>query len=330
MEQGKPRVNYADWVATQRSEQPKEGSIACLIERFINEMNGWSGKAPVRELGDSHYWILRRMQAEAIGQKVATKLTEDDVIAHCQWRRETVCAATVNQDITYLSGVLKYASSAPAWRKDYPGVKASPVIDAMPFLKRHGMIGKSTPRDRRPALEELDALLEHFRKQKQHPRTRIDMERMTLWQWYSAMRVGNSCEILWEDWNRAEQTILVRKMKDPKRRNKAKVVALTNQAQQFLIALETIRDQGEPRIHPYRKASVSKSYTDAKKALGIDGLRLHDSRRDRGTRLVEDDGCTSAQAICYTGHETVAVYERTYLRQDAAKVVRQVNERRAT
>lgn len=82
-------------------------------------------------------------------------------------------------------------------------------------------------------------------------------------------------------------------------------------------------------IFPYVSKSCSASYTAAKHKLGIEGLRLHDSRRDRGTRLVEDDGCTPAQAICYTGHETVAVYERTYLRQDPAKIVRQVNERLA-
>lgn len=304
----------------------KAGTIAALIERFIREMNGWETGVPVRTLGESHQYQLRRHQREPIGAKDAIAITDDDIIEYCRWRREKVCAATVMQDITYLTGVFKYARAA--W-KDCKGLKPSVFSDVMPFLTKNGLLGKSTPRERRPTTDELERLIAYFYRPEREigfKRT-LDMVRMTLWQWYSAMRVGNSCQILWADWNREAQTILVRKMKDPKRRNKAKVVALTNQAQAFLIALETIRDPNEPRIHPYRAKSVSAAYTHAKAALGIDGLRLHDSRRDRGTRLVEDEGCSSAEAICFTGHETPAVFERTYLKQDAAKIVRQVNER---
>jgi hypothetical protein len=40
---------------------------------------------------------------------------------------------------------------------------------------------------------------------------------------------------------------------------------------------------------------------------------MHDSRRDCGTRLVEDKGYSPAEAILVTGHETTAIFERTYL-----------------
>ncbi len=303
---------------TQLQESPR--TVAWLIERYITEMNARPNAAP---MGLSHFYTLRMLKEAPIGSVIAAALTKHHVIDHCKERIKKVIPATINHDVGYLSGVLKYAPSA--W-DDCEDVTHTAVELAKPFLVKNGFIGKSTPRDRRPSLEELERLLEFFSlPPKKANKKRIDMVRMTLWQWYSAMRVGNSCEILWADWNREEQTILVRKMKDPKRHNKAKVVALTKQAQQFLIALEEVRDPDEPRIHPYRKQSVGAAYTNAKKVLGIVNLRLHDSRRDRGTRLVEDDGCTSAQAICYTGHETVAVYERTYLRQDPAKIVRQVN-----
>lgn len=295
-------------------------TVAQLIRRFVVEME------TVRPLGDSHRFILKRIQREEIGSKVAAALVKQDLFAHARWRlaEHKVKPATVMHDITALTGVLKYAGSA--W-EDCEDISDAAIAAAKPFMLKHGLIGKSTPRERRPTPEELDKLLEFYRAQKQHYMTEIDMEAVMLWQWYSAMRIGNSCQILWEDWKREDQTILVRKMKDPKRRGKMKVVALTNQAQAFLVALETIRDPDEPRILPYVSKSCSASYTKAKHVLGIEGLRLHDSRRDRGTRLVEDDGCTPAQAICYTGHETVQVYERTYLRQDPAKIVRQVNER---
>lgn len=303
-----------------RKPEFEPGTVASLMGRFITEMASIG-----RPLGETHALLLRRLQRESIGQKLAAKLTDDDVIEHCVWRRETVAPATVMHDIAALSGVLKYASSAPAWRKDYPGVKAEPVNSAKPFLSAHGHIGKSAPRERRPSAEELAALLDYFMRPEREVgfKRQIDMARMTLWQLYSGRRVGESCALLWADWNRDDRTILVRKMKDPRRKNKSKLVALPSEAQSMLEALWEIRDQNEPRIFPYRSKSVSAAYTHAKKPSaatpeGIPNLRLHDSRRECCTRLVEM-GYTIEQVIQVSGHETPAVAGRVYVRQNAAK-----------
>lgn len=291
-------------------------TLGSLIGRFIAEMDGTNGSAAVRELGDSHRWTLLRLQRD-IGHIPASEWKKQDVIAFAKKRRETVNAGTVSQDLTYLFGVLNYAPSA--W-EDCEEISGAAITAAKPFLTKHQLIGKSVPRERRPQPEEIEGLLDYFKTPPRRGKQRtLDMVSMTLWQLYSGRRVGESCALLWEDWNREDQTILVRKMKDPRNKNKQKVVALPIEAQAFLVAMWDVRNPSEPRIFPFNKKSVCAAYTHAKKILGIVNLHLHDSRRDCGTRLVEDKGYTPAQAILVTGHETVHVFERTYLKQDPAK-----------
>lgn len=289
-------------------------TVAGVIKRFIEAMSKTD-----RPVGLSAGYTLRNLAKAPIGSKVAAMLTKTDVIAHCEFRRTTVQPSTVDKDISCLTVALKYAGAA--W-SDCQDVSDDAVSKAKPFLVRHGLTGKSIPRDRIPTPEEILTLVEYFARANPWNRKRIPMECLTLWQYYSLRRVGESCKLLWADWNREDQTILVRRMKDPRRRNKAKVVALPGEAQAFLTALWEIRDESEPRIFPYRAESCIAAYVAAKKATGISGLRLHDSRRAGCTRLVQK-GYTSAQAITFSGHETPTVFERTYLRMDPAKVVRE-------
>lgn len=312
----KPKVSYQEFVAQQMKYA--QGSIAALIERFIREMDGG-----VRPLGKSHRYTLRRMQQQSIGQKIAKDLRKQDVIEWIKGLRKDVCAATCNQYVAFLTGAMKYAGSA--W-DDYDGVSAAAVDTAKPFMNKHQLIGKSTPRTRRPTKEEKAVLEAHFAEQNKHPRTVCNMVRVSKWQHASSRRIGESCRLLWPDWNPEKQTILVRKMKDPKNRTKSKVVALPWDAQELLYewAYEMnekpeLRDD-EPRILPYHDKTCSQRYTTAKKKLGIPDLHLHDDRRDRGSRLVEEDGHSAEEAIQYTGHDTTDVFQRTYMVLDPAVV----------
>jgi integrase len=294
------------------------GSVAELIERFIKEMDGG-----VRPLGESHRYTLRRIQREPIGAKVAVELEDSDIIDFCRARRNCVVAATVGQDFTFLTGVFKYAKAA--WR-ECKKIPVSEFKDSKTFLMKNGLVGKSQPRTRRPTKEEKAALEAHFAQQNEHPRTKTDMVRVSKWQHASSRRIGESCALLWPDWNPDKQTIFVRKMKDPKNRAKQKIVALPWDAQALLYewAYEMndrpeLRDD-EPRILPYNDKTCSQRYTLAKKLLGIENLHLHDDRRDRGSRLVEEDGHSAEEAIQYTGHDTTDVFQRTYMVLDPAIV----------
>jgi integrase len=309
---------FADYLAPKFPdiEEPKltdykKLSVAWCIQRFIEEMDGG-----VKPLGQSHRYILRMLQRSPIGAIGALKLKRKDVIEHCRARQASgVKPQTVQQDVTYLSGVLKYASSAPHW--DCDSISSVEVDAAKPFLAKHNLIAKAQARTRRPTPDELEALLAYFERQNAHHTTKVDMVKVTLWQNYSARRIGETCKLLWADWDRAAETMIVRNMKDPKRKDKTKTLALTPEAQAMLVAMWDVRDESEPRIFPYCAKTCSQRHTLAKKALGFGDLRLHDNRRDRGSRLVEQ-GYSSAQSIQVTGHDTPAIFEKVYCRPDVA------------
>lgn len=299
----------------------KRGTIAWLIQRYIEEMTSLE-----RPCGASHVYVMRALGRSFLGAKMAKALKKNDVKDYAKARRQQfvrntkrlVGPSTIGQEIGYLRGVLKYAASE--W-DDCEGVTAAPVIEAMPSLQKRDVIAKSAPRDRRPTTAELDHITELARERNKHASTKIDCVRLTRWQVASGRRVSETCRVEWLGWNPDEQTMLVTKMKDPRTRHKNKIVALTNEAQLMLYELAwEMNDAGptawrdpQPRIFPWNAKSASQAYAEIKRKAGIKGLRLHDSRRECGSRLVES-GHTPPEAILVTGHESTAIFERTYMR----------------
>lgn len=296
----KPRLTYQQFLAT-RNPVTTAGTVAWVLERYYKEFAH-------RILHSQMYTIRRLQKSPHIGQKVALKLAKVNIFEHVNARLAAgIKPQTINQDITYLRVALKYAGSA--W-EDCEGITDGAVSTALPYLKTKGMIGKSVPRDRLPLDQEIALLRSYFRKQAQHRNTKQPMELLMDWQIASGRRIGETCKLLWEDWDREKQTIIVRKMKANK---KPKVVALPNEANAMLDALYEKRDPSEPRVFPYNDKSVGASYTRAKNDLGIVDLRLHDSRAKCYTTLREK-GVTAAIAILVTGHKAEALPERVYKR----------------
>ena len=316
----KPKVKYSDFL---KSKVVEDVTVALLIERYIAEME------TVKPCGDSQKYVLRAMARRAIGAKAATSLKHGDIIEYARTRRQErvihsqdrlVGAATAGQELSYLSVVLKYAG--PAW--DCAGVTAAAILSAKPWLMKQGVIGKSAPRDRRPTAEELVSLEAIAHERNKQRGTKIDLVKLARWQIASCRRVSETCRIEWRGWNEQDQTMLVTKVKDPRTRNKTKQAALTSEAQAMLYELawemnarpETWGDR-EPRIFPWNSKSASQAYADIKRKAGVQGLRLHDSRREGCTRLIEA-GYKTTQAIMVSLHETDAIFQRNYMRQDPA------------
>lgn len=307
----KPRITLAQFRAMQ--QQQRKGTLAELIGRYIDEMNSTATQRRSKPLGIDTMYRLKKIARMPIGSVVAVDLRKNHFIEHCRARiDEGVVPATVMHDVVVIAGVLKYAPGAWA---DCEDVSDAPIAAAKTFLVKHNLIGKSIPRDRRPANDENAALEDYFEQQNQHARTKVDMVVLARWQRLSGRRISESCRAEWPHWDREAQTLTVYRMKDPRNPNKTKVVALTAEANQFLIDRWETRDPAEPRIFPWNSKTASARYTMAKKALGIKNLRLHDSRRELSSRLVED-GYTSAEAIGFTGHDSTQVFERVYMRLD--------------
>lgn len=289
-------------------------SVAQLIERFIEEM-GTDEQPGIKPLGETHLYSLRRIAREPIGLKVAEELKKSDVVDHVKWRRLTVCAATAMQDITALSGVLKYAPSA--W-EDCSEVSDAAIAAAKPMLVKVGLIGKSTPRTRRPTDEEIERLLDLSMKQDQHPLAKINMVCVILFALASTRRIGEICRIQHGDINWTRRTYKVRDMKHPtKKKGNDKEFALFPELAAIIQAQPRLNENDPTeRVFPFNSKSCSHRYTEAKKKLGIVGLRFHDNRAEAISRWLKKLPPHKVKLI--SGHETTLVLERVYDRRDAA------------
>jgi hypothetical protein len=310
-------------VEPQGERQGVKPTVSELIQRYIVEMN------PIKPIGGSHMYALRRLQRSPLGAKVAAELKASDIIDHCRWRKTTPDAkgkmpqpATVMQDVTCLRGPLTYA--ALGW--DMPDVTVAPIAAAMPMLKKYNLVGKSKPRDRRPTQQELDLLLEHFRKQNEHPRTVTDMVAVTEFSYYSARRISETCRLRWGDVNGADMTCVVRDMKDPKfKKGNDHEFPLLGRAWDIVqerVALRKTPENPDERIFPFSSKTCSQRYTLAKKALAklhpglFINLRLHDNRREAASRAFEGKlngrKYSVPEVMVVTGHKTPQMLMRVY------------------
>jgi integrase len=272
-----------------------EMTVSDVIQRVIEKM----AEPHMRRHGNTHLYSLKAIQRRPLGKRRPESICEEDIIDYCEARRKDgVCAATVNQDVTYLSGVFKYARSA--WKEGREGAaKVLVAIEtARPFLVKHELIGKSAPRKRVPTDEEVAKLLAYYEA---HPgpgepdRHRTDA-------------AGNPTPMY-----------LIRDLKHP-----TKKVGNHKSFPLFPELAEIIRRQprlrpADPteRVFPFSPESVSQSYIAAKKACGIENLRLHDNRRAAITMwLARLKSPHKVKQI--SGHETTAILERVYDATDPA------------
>lgn len=323
---GKPRVSYADFVATQKKPGYAKGTMAGLIQRYINEMNGWDGQPMIDDgLGEGHVYSLRGLQrAPHIGPKIAAALTEYDVIEHAKWRRKqvtrsgnSVSPATINQDIAYLTGVLKYAPSA--WVDCKGVVSVKPVTDAKPYLKKHGYIAKAGRRTRMPTDAEREQLLAFFSKSSVRPNFIKAMPDIILFAFRSTRRLAEICriertrDVKWDHKDKKGNPApmyCVRDMKHPtKKKGNDKWFPLFPDLAEILLRQPV--KPGDDRFFPFNPRCISQKYIYGKRQLKITGLRFHDWRRCGITERLKTMTPNQVRHF-FSGHNTTAMLETVY------------------
>lgn len=296
-------------------------TVAWVIQAYIEAMNGCEGSRPVKPLGASHLYTLQALQRAHIGTLDARKLTDDDIIDHAKARIKTVAPSTVNQDIGYLDGALKYVR---ADRRDCRDIVIQAVMGARPYLVKNGYISKSIPRSRTPTDDEIERLLAYF---SQPPKIQAEnhiyaMPDIIAFALASSRRRGEICRITHSDidWNHAVDgkpapMYTVRKMKHPTKKDHTKRFPLFPELAE--IVLRQPRKAGDDRIFPFNAKSVGAKYTAAKHALGIENLRFHDSRRQAITNWLKK--MTPHQVRHFvSGHDSVKMIESNYDATDPA------------
>lgn len=295
-------------------------SVAWVIQRFIEDM----ASPEMKQLGRSQRYTLGVIQRMPIGAKRAATLKKSDIAEFARELRKTRAASTVNQYIGYLSTVFKHASSA--W-DDCEDVTIAPIEAARPFLVRNDVIGKSMPRKRVPTDEELDALLAYYATPNKHGRARkLPMPDIIAFALASTRRIGEICRIMHGDidWGRtdgagnATPMYMVRDLKHPKKKKgNNKWFPLFPELAEIIRRQPRVGTSPTERVFPYSSQSASASYTRAKKALHIEGLRFHDNRREAITRwLAKLKNPHKVKLI--SGHETTQILEKVYDATDPA------------
>jgi integrase len=263
----------------------KDGTVAWLIQKYIDEKS-MPGR---RQMGDSQMRTLRLLQRLPIGKKMAAALKSADYIEHCAGRiggawRKPVKPATSKQDVTFLNVVLRYAEEV--W--EIPGVGVAAYKKAKRQLEAEQLMGKSQPRDRLPTDEEEAQLRAYFTERNKNPRTVVDMVLVMEAELVTGRRISELCRIERQHVNVEKKTCLIYNLKNSKGKGFHGEFALIEGAWElFERRLAVIPNEPTARLFPFNARTCVAAYVQAKKDLGIQGLRMHDNRAEAFVRLLE-------------------------------------------
>lgn len=246
----------------------------------VRDLCGWFISAHPTT-GRSQQYTIQKIAASPLGDRVASELTEEDVMRYTTLRRmEGIGGATLTQDITYLRGVLIAARE----HLQVP-VPTAAVDAAKDALRKAGVIEKSAARKRRITREELQSLVSYFERAQDKERpSKIPMRDIMEFALWSARRISEICELRWSDLDEQNRTCVVM-VTDATGKVRRHVFPLLGKA--FDIVMRQPRRSDSDRIFPYNAKSAGQAYTRAKKELGIEDLRFQDLRREAAIRLYE-------------------------------------------
>ncbi len=277
------------WIKRRETELAEPGgieranrkgvTIKKMIEQYLDEYE------KIRPLGKTKSATLNAIKDTWLGELDDSALSSQKLVEFAQWRMSKegggVQAQTVGNDLSHLGAVLSVAR--PAW-----GYEVDPLAmpDARKVLRKLGMVSKSKERNRRPTMEELDKLMEHFFDVLKRRPESIHMPKMIAFAIFSTRRQEEITRIRWEDLDESRQAVLVRDMKNPGQKIGNNVWChLPDEAWAILQSMP----KKEKEIFPYNGKSVSAAFTRACPLLGIEDLHFHDLRHDGVSRLFEMD-----------------------------------------
>jgi integrase len=278
-------------------------TIGALIYRHIREI------CASKIMGKSHSYSLRSMAEEKIGQVYVTEFSASHIVDHATMRRDRdkVLPQTIYQDVTYLSGALQMVK---LWKVEGWKRIEDEYEEALLWLEKLGLIGKSIPRTRRPEDEELARIRAHYTAKAAGGVQKLPMLTMVDWQIESCRRISESCRIKWEHLDYEQKMYMVEDVKDPKNKvgNHMWFPAL-GRAWEILLAQPMV----DERVFPYKAESITQNFVLMKHELNIINLRLHDLRAEGATRLLEQ-GYSTSEVRLVTGHKTTQMLDRIYAR----------------
>lgn len=308
----------AAWMANREAALTEPGTIEALtaarhtladaIDKYVETHTG---------MGRTKEQVLRSLRDMPIAAKDCAAITSTDLVALADELGQTRKPQTVGNYMSHLQAVFAIAEDAWGMKLDI-----AQMNKAMRSSRRLGTVTRSSKRDRRPTLAELDRILTHFEQIEATGRGEIPMTKLVVFALFSARRQEEICSLLWADYE--GDRVLVRDMKHPGQKIGNNVWCdLPPEAARVI---ETM-PRTEARIFPYNHKSVSAAFTRACGFLGISGanvpeaqrLHFHDLRHEGISRLSEM-GWTIQQVTQVSGHRSLASLTRyTHMRQTGDK-----------
>jgi len=283
-------------------ERPEDPKLGAAIDRYIAES--------VKAIGRTKAQVLETIKRYDIAELRCSEVTSSEIVAFA--RSLPAGPATVQNYLSHLGAVFKIARPAWGYPLDYQAMQ-----DAYMVTSRLGVTAKSNKRERRPTLEELDLLMEHFGRVKSRRPDTAPMQKIVAFALFSTRRQEEITRILWSDFDEAHSRILVRDMKHPgDKRGNDTWCDLPPEA----VAIIKSMPKREREIFPFEPNSISAAFTRACKVLGIQDLRFHDLRHEGASWLFEKGGRDIPQVAKVTGHRAWQSLQRySHIRQSGDK-----------
>jgi len=156
-------------------ERKEDPTLASVIDRYIAESKN-------AELGTKAQ-VLKTIKNGELGEIKCSDITSQRLVSFARELTRNVEPQTCANYFSHLSNIFTVAR--PAW--GYPLSRAE-FEDALTVLKKLGLIRKSTERTRRPSLEELDRLMEHFGRIRDHRPSSLPMQKIVAFALFSTRR----------------------------------------------------------------------------------------------------------------------------------------------
>lgn len=274
-------------------------TLADAIDKYIAE----SSKA----IGRTKSQVLTSVKNYKIAEMLCGDIASTDIVDFANDLAVSRQPQTVANYLSHLSSI--FAIARPAW--GIP-LDEKEMRDAQKVLKRLGVVAKTKQRHRRPTLDELNRLLEHYAERAiKYPQS-VNMAPIILFAIFSTRRQDEITRILWDDLDEDHSRVLVRDMKDPGEKIGNNVWCdLPPEA----LALIKAQPKSAPEIFPFETRTVSSSFTKTCSFLEIDDLHFHDLRHEGVSRLFEL-GWTIPHVAAVSGHRSWNSLKRyTHIKQ---------------
>ena len=293
------------WLKKRETELALPGALSKPDDPILADVIDKYNEEKLKSHGATKKQVLRSIKAHDIGAMRCSEITSQALVKFAQSIKAQ--PSTVGNYMSHLASI--FAVARPAW--GYPLDKQA-MDDARVVLDKMGNIGRSKERTRRPTLDELDQLMRHYTVSELKRKDTIPRTRIIAFAIFSTRRQEEITRIIGADLIRADLEIIVRDMKNPGEKIGNDVrTTLTPEALQLI----DLQPKTDGRIWPHNPSSLSTSFTNACKTLGIEDLHFHDLRHEGISRLFEM-GWSIPRVSCVSGHRSWTSLKRySHLRQ---------------